>query len=204
MRVLVWIMEGSWEGCISAARAACPENAEVTLLHVSSADVSALSGGAFAGLLGRGRGGERDPARHVELLSEQAAQQLLADAQALFNRPAKLLSRTGRIEREVVAAAEGMDLLVLARDGDRSRLGPRSLGRDSRFVVDHAPCTVVLAWPDQVPSVASIPPPPPAGHEHPPHKEHPPPPEPHDAPSPPKRPGPPPAAGPPSRRKPRP
>lgn len=191
MRVLVWIVEGTWEGCIAAARAACPETAEVTLLHVSSADVTAVSGGAFAGLLGRGRGGERDPGRRVQLLSEQAAQQLLADARDLFDRPAQLRSRTGRVEREVIAAADGMDVLVLARDGDRSRLGPHSLGPDSRFVVDHAPCTVVLAWPDQVPSVSAIPPPP--GKERPAHQDHLPPP------GPPRGPGPPHLGPPPSR-----
>jgi len=40
-----------------------------------------------------------------------------------------------------------MDLLVLARDGDRSRAGPASLGPGARFVVDHAPCQVLLVWP---------------------------------------------------------
>src|SRR5487761_314466 len=49
--------------------------------------------------------------------------------------------RRGRLEREV-AAADGADLLILARDGDRTRLGPKSLGPASRFVVDHAPCPV--------------------------------------------------------------
>ena len=61
----------------------------------------------------------------------------------------------------MVAAAEGMDVLVLARDGDRGRLGPRSLGPAARFVVDHAPCRVLLVWPDVAPPVSMIPPPPP-------------------------------------------
>jgi hypothetical protein len=39
-----------------------------------------------------------------------------------------------------------MDLLVLARDGDRSRPGPHSLGPAARFAVDHAPCRVLLVW----------------------------------------------------------
>jgi nucleotide-binding universal stress UspA family protein len=69
----------------------------------------------------------------------------------------------GRVEREVVAAAEDVDLLVLARDGDRSRLGPRSLGHAARFVVDHAPCPVLLVWPERAPDVTSLPPPPKAG-----------------------------------------
>jgi hypothetical protein len=49
----------------------------------------------------------------------------------------------------------------VARDGDRSRLGPHSLGHATRFVVDHAPCSVLLVWPDEPPGLESIPPPPP-------------------------------------------
>jgi predicted nuclease with TOPRIM domain len=37
-----------------------------------------------------------------------------------------------------VTAAAGADLLILARDGDRTRLGRKSLGKTARFVVDHA------------------------------------------------------------------
>ena len=59
-----------------------------------------------------------------------------------------------------MAAADGMDVLVLARDGDHAHLGPRSLGPAARFVVDHAPCRVLLIWPDVTPDVTTIPPPP--------------------------------------------
>jgi hypothetical protein len=68
----------------------------------------------------------------------------------------------GRVERQVVEAAAGVDLLVCTRDGDRYRLGPCSLGSATRFVVDHAPRAVLLAWPSAAPDLASIPPPP--GH----------------------------------------
>lgn len=64
------------------------------------------------------------------------------------------------MEREVVAACTGAGLLVLARDGDHTRLGPRSLGPATRFVVDHAPCRVLLVWPDEPPDLATLPPPP--------------------------------------------
>jgi nucleotide-binding universal stress UspA family protein len=79
-------------------------------------------------------------------------------------RPARPVLRAGRVEREVVEQAAGADLLVAARDGDRCRLGPRSLGPATRFVVDHAPCQVLLVWPDQVPRLDSMPPPPGRGH----------------------------------------
>ena len=58
-----------------------------------------------------------------------------------------------------IAAAEAAGLLVLARDGDRARLGPRSLGPASRFGIDHAPCPVLLVWPELAPGIATIPPP---------------------------------------------
>ncbi|MFI6494075.1 universal stress protein [Streptomyces sp. NPDC050564] len=99
-----------------------------------------------------------------EHLAGASADQLLAEAEQRLGRPCTRIERTGRVEREVVAA-EGADLLILARDGDRSHLGPRSLGPASRFIVDHAPCPVLLVWPEHAPGIAPIPPPPP----HPPH-----------------------------------
>ena len=73
------------------------------------------------------------------------------------------MRRHGKVEHEVVRAAEGAGLLICARDGDRERLGPRSLGHATRFVVDHAPCPVLVVWPQEAPGLDSIPPPP---HEH--------------------------------------
>ncbi|NEB92870.1 universal stress protein, partial [Streptomyces bauhiniae] len=43
---------------------------------------------------------------------------------------------------------------------DRTRLGPHSLGPAARFIVDHAPCPVLLVWPGQAPDLGTIPPPP--------------------------------------------
>jgi hypothetical protein len=67
------------------------------------------------------------------------------------------------VEREVLAAAEDADLLVLARDGEHDRLGPRSLGHATRFVVDHAPCAVLLVWADTPPGLSTLPPEPEPG-----------------------------------------
>ncbi|MGA8456906.1 MAG: universal stress protein, partial [Streptosporangiaceae bacterium] len=100
--------------------------------------------------------------------------ELLEAAARALGRPCTTMERRGRVEREVVAAAEGADLLVLARDGDDTRLGPKSLGPASRFVVDHAPCPVLLVWPRETPGAGSIPPPPPPQHPHAPHSPHPP------------------------------
>jgi len=82
-------------------------------------------------------------------------------AQERLGRPAVRVGRRGRVEREVVAACADAAVLVVARDGDHTRLGPRSLGHATRFVLDHAPCRVLLVWPDEPPDLATLPPPPP-------------------------------------------
>jgi nucleotide-binding universal stress UspA family protein len=161
MKVLIWIVEGTWEGYVDAARAVLPGDAEVVLLHVTAGEVAEAAEGAAAGLLGRGRRRRRDPAARIQVAGRLAAGELLDAAADRLGRPAEQLRRQGRAERLVIqAAADGADLLVLARDGDRSRLGPHSLGPATRFVVDHAPCAVLLTWPARAPDVASIPPPP--------------------------------------------
>ena len=165
MTVIAWIVEGTWPACVDAARTYAPQGEDIILLHVSGHDVPGIARGSYAGLLGRSDPG-RDPGARVEDLAAVSAAELLDAAAGRLGRPCTRLERSGRIEREVVAAAEGAGLLVLARDGDRARLGPRSLGPASRFVVDHAPCPVLLVWPELAPGIAAIPPPPP----HPPHR----------------------------------
>ena len=160
MTVIAWIVEGTWPACVDATRAYAPEGAGIVLLHVTGPQASGAAHGAYAGLLGRARP-DRDPGTRLEHLAAAAAGQLLAAAAERLGRPCTQVERAGRAEREVVAAAGGAGLLVLARDGDRDRLGPRSLGPASRFIVDHAPCPVLLVWPEPAPSVATIPPPPP-------------------------------------------
>jgi nucleotide-binding universal stress UspA family protein len=160
MTVLVWIAEGTWPACVDAARTHARADADVVLLHVGDEGIPAVARGAFAGLLGRGHP-ERDPGPSIERLADTSADDLLRAAAERLARPARLERRRGRVEREVVAAAEGAELLVVARDGDRTRLGPHSLGPPARFVVDHAPCPVLLVWPQAPPGVGSIPPPPP-------------------------------------------
>lgn len=157
-RVVVWLTEDTWPACVDVA-AGLAGTPEVVLVHVVDSQIGEAAHGAFGGLLGRGSR-QRDPGDTVISLARKASEQLLGDARLRLGRSARVESPTGRVEREVVAAAEGADLLVCARDGDRRRLGPRSLGRDTRFVVDHAPCAVLLIWPDAVPELVSIPPPP--------------------------------------------
>ncbi|MFI5773870.1 universal stress protein [Streptomyces sp. NPDC051658] len=163
MTVIVWIVEGTWPACVDAARTHAPADADLVLLHVTGHEVPGAAHGAYAGLLGRARP-DRDPGTAVEHLAAASAEQLLARAAERLGRPCTRQERSGRVEREVVAAAEGADLLILARDGDRTHLGPRSLGPAGRFIVDHASCPVLLVWPETAPSTTTIPPPPPLLH----------------------------------------
>jgi nucleotide-binding universal stress UspA family protein len=147
MRALVWIVDDTWEATVDEAAAFLPADAEVTLLHVAPTDVESVAHGARHGLLGRPRhhphGPPPEPLRQI---SDEAAETLLAAARERLGRDAITERRRGRVEREVVAAADDADVLVLARDGDRTRPGPHSLGPAARFVVDHATCRVLLVW----------------------------------------------------------
>jgi nucleotide-binding universal stress UspA family protein len=172
---MVWIAEPGWPAAVDAAGQIAGADADVELIHVLD-DTEEVVHGAFAGLFGRG---QKVPAT-VDLAAMTTAKDLLDAAAARLaenGQPQQVGRdiRQGRVEREVVAAAEHADLLVLSRDGDGSRLGPRSLGPAGRFIVDHAPCPVLLVWPGAVPGVQTIPPPPtrpPGRPGHPP--EHPP------------------------------
>jgi nucleotide-binding universal stress UspA family protein len=145
MRALVWIVEETWQATVAAAAAFVPTGADITLLHVRASDTETVARGARDALLGRPH---RPAAVSLDAICEQSARELLADAQAALGRAAALDARSGRIEHEVVAAAGTADLLVLARDEGHTHRGPRSLGPQARYVVDHAPCAVILVWPN--------------------------------------------------------
>jgi nucleotide-binding universal stress UspA family protein len=155
--VVVWVAEGTWGASVDVALRLAPPGARITLLHVTADEVPQTAHGAYLGLLGRGGPG-RDPGPRVAELADASAGDLLDAAARRLGRPCDRLERHGHPEREVVSAADGAGLLIVARDGDRSRLGPRSLGKATRFVVDHAPCPVLLVWPEATPRITSIPP----------------------------------------------
>jgi nucleotide-binding universal stress UspA family protein len=163
MRVVIWTTEASWARCVDAARALVPEAADVTLLAVPSGALAELHGAGRSGLLGRRYAPPDDP--DWDEVAVDAAQRLLSDARARLGRDARTQVRRGRVEREVVAACAGADLLICARDGDDERLGPKSLGKAARFVVDHAPCQVLLLWPGVPPDAGAPEPAPPPPHE---------------------------------------
>jgi nucleotide-binding universal stress UspA family protein len=145
MRVVAWIVEGTWTSVLDAV-ALLPEDADVLLLHVAGGEAEAIAREARHGLLGRRAHEppphERDP---VSLASEEEAEALLEEAAARLGRPsARAARRGGRPAHLVLDELVGADLLVLARDGEPGHQGPRSIGHAGRFVLDHAPCDVLL------------------------------------------------------------
>jgi nucleotide-binding universal stress UspA family protein len=155
MRALVWISENTWEACVDQARALLPEQAQITLLHVAASDIEEVAAGARLARLGRHPRTQGEP---LSALCAEEAQALLAAAHARLARAANPVARRGRVEREVLAACAGSDILMLARDGE-GRAGPKSLGPRTRYVVDHAPCAVVLVWAQQPCRGDPVPPP---------------------------------------------
>lgn len=166
MHVVIWVVEGTWQGCIDATLQNFPADSRFTLLHVTPSDVTEAAGAASIGLFGRGASGRKPTRRYDDIADDEASKLLAAAAARLGQSDVEQVSRRGQLEREVIGAvAEGVDVLVVARDGDHSRLGPKSLGHATRFVIDHAPCAVLLVWPDETPGIESIPAP---GHGPPP------------------------------------
>lgn len=154
MRAVVWIGESTWEACVDRARELLPRDAEITLLHVAPTDVEDVAARGAARLMGRRP--PPPPGPPLRAIAAEEAQALLEAARSRLGRGAQLESRRGRVEREVVQACADADLLVAARDGE-ARVGPKSLGPHTRFVVDHAACQVLLVW--AVPPAAAPPPP---------------------------------------------
>ncbi len=96
-----------------------------------------------------------DPRRREEMRNAEtnAAQDILEEG--IRSLPgAQQVQRTGRPEREIVnfAAEWHADLIVICPRsplGGEPTMGPKSVGHTARFVLDHAPCPVLLARPMQ-------------------------------------------------------
>jgi nucleotide-binding universal stress UspA family protein len=84
--------------------------------------------------------------------AEKASAQDILDEGLRHLSSAETLQRQGRPEREIVnTAAEWQANLVVicprAEYGGKHAIGPKSVGHIARFVVDHAPCPVLLVRP---------------------------------------------------------
>lgn len=152
MRALIWITESSWQACVDQALAVLPGDADITLMHVAASDIEYVAGHPGPGRLGRHRPPPGPPVREI---AEAEAQALLQRARERLGREAEISARRGRIEREVIEAAEGFDVLVMCRDGEPRR-EPKSIGHYARFVVDHVGCPVMLVWAQPPPGLEDM------------------------------------------------
>jgi hypothetical protein len=142
--VVVWINPGAaWESAVDAAVRLVGE--EIVLLLVTETD-DHLTPGLLSGLLGPAG---HEPGDEFAGIAEDQAAALFDEAEARLGRPARRLWERGVVEHVVIAASADADLLVCVRDGVSDRPGPDSLRPATRFVVDHAPCGVLLAWPGE-------------------------------------------------------
>ena len=81
--------------------------------------------------------------------ADQAAAQDILNEGLRYLPDADKFQRQGRPEREIVnvAAEWQADLVIIcprAEYGGKPLIGPRSVGHVARFVLDHAPCPVLL------------------------------------------------------------
>ena len=92
-----------------------------------------------------------NPWRSQQMQSAEtsAAQDILQEG-ARYLPGAERVQKTGRPEREIVNFAQEWkaDLIVICPRSPHSggpAMGPKSVGHVARFVLDHAPCPVLLA-----------------------------------------------------------
>lgn len=126
-------------------------NPELTLLYVIDSgprrDLDQLTGPLRRGPLG---GPVRT--RAIEAAEDSASADILAEAKAAAQQAgvnATTRVERGRAEQVIVAVAREMGVELLAirareRPEEHPLQGPPSVGHTARFVVDHAPCDVVL------------------------------------------------------------
>jgi len=95
-----------------------------------------------------------DAARYQQMrqAEEATAQEILAEGRALYPS-AEIIQREGRPEREIAnyAVVWNAELIIICpRSPQRGgpTIGPKSVGHVARFVLDHAPCPVLLVRPE--------------------------------------------------------
>jgi nucleotide-binding universal stress UspA family protein len=86
----------------------------------------------------------------IQQAQQFAASNILEEGQRYVSG-AETLQRQGRPEREIVncAAEWKANLIIISPRSqyDAAEIGPKSVGHVARFVVDHAPCPVLLLRP---------------------------------------------------------
>ncbi len=152
MRVLCAIdQRGGPELIRRVAEVVGTENLELVLIHVIDTgprqELGHLQGPVRRGPLG-GPGRERALSMAEEAGGQATLDEALTAAQQIGAQAATRLER-GKPEQVIVqvAAETGVGLIAIrASEGSAGhpRLGPASVGHIVRFVLDHAPCDVLL------------------------------------------------------------
>ena len=147
MRVL-FCLDGTNVEQVSQAKAMLSESAQtVGILYVIDSGPREDIGRVRERFLRRP--GSSPPREEEMLQTERATAKDILDEGRRLLPEAEVLERKGRPEREIVngAAEWRADLLVLcprAEYGGKPSIGPKSVGHVARFVLDHAPCPVLL------------------------------------------------------------
>ena len=140
------------------ARAVPPRDADLLFAHVL--DSSFEEG--WEQMAGHHWLGRRPGPRvhdHVQDVAARSSREILDEAMVLSRdwpvatrRPVEL---RGNPERELVrlALAERADLLTVGQH--RTELGPHAIGRCARFVIDHAPCSVLVVRDEAIRATAA-------------------------------------------------
>jgi nucleotide-binding universal stress UspA family protein len=89
------------------------------------------------------------PREHEMQQAEQAAAEDILNEARRYLPDAETFQRQGRPEREIVnvAAEWQADLVIICSRAEydgKPGIGPKSVGHVARFVLDHAPCPVLL------------------------------------------------------------
>ncbi len=132
--------------------------AEIILVHVTdTAATDAWEKNATHHWLGRHQG-PRQTERFSQA-AERTAREILDGALAATEEwPAaarRAVAQRGNPEREIVHLAMSEDADMLAIGQHRIALGPHALGHCARFVVDHAPCPVLLVRGSEIRAAAA-------------------------------------------------
>ena len=95
-----------------------PADARFTLLHVTPSDVTEAADAASIGLFGRGFPGRKPNPSFDDIADDEASSLLAAAADRLGHPNVEMVSRRGRVEREVVvpwpAVSMSLSWLVMA------------------------------------------------------------------------------------------
>ena len=94
VRVVIWLVEGTWQGALDAAAKLIPPDAHVALLHVTPSDVDEITQGATAGLLGRAFRAHR-PTGNFEMVADEEALEILQAAAKRLGRQNRSLFIVG-------------------------------------------------------------------------------------------------------------